>query len=80
MELGWKGAVYQVTLIHFEAILWMLLRRKQMTTSVQKLPNKEARFTPNMDNYRTSLAYEGLALKKNSEHKSIADLKRKYAR
>ena len=55
-----------------------------MTTSAMKSPNKsldhEARFIPNMDNYRISLAYEGLELKKNSEQKSIADLKRKYAR
>ncbi|RVU37039.1 hypothetical protein EOE67_12065 [Rheinheimera riviphila] len=47
--------------------------------SPRKSLNDEPRFTPNMDNYRTSLAYEGLALKKNTEPKSIADLKRKYA-
>jgi hypothetical protein len=73
-----------VTLKDFNAILGKLGRRKQMTTSAMKSPNKsldhEARFTPNLDNYRTSLAYEGLELKKNTEHKSIADLKRQYAR
>lgn len=52
-----------------------------MATTVSKA-NKErkAKFTPNMDNFRVSLSYEGLSLKKSSESKSIADLKRKYAR
>lgn len=72
-----------MTLPNFKAILGKLGRGKQMTTSAMKSPNKspdhEARFIPNMDNYRTSLAYEGLELKKSSEHKSIADLKRQYA-
>jgi len=49
-------------------------------TATAKSSNKQPLFIPNMHNYRMSLAYEGLALKKNSEHKSIADLKRKYAR
>jgi|GEM_PF-674536 len=47
--------------------------------ALNKSLNNEPRFTPNMDNYRTSLAYEGLALKKNTEPKSIADLKRHYS-
>lgn len=63
-----------------------------MTTSAMKSPNhspnqlsnqslsNEARFMPNLDNYRTSLAYEGLELKKNADQNNIADLKRKYAR
>ena len=51
-----------------------------MTTTTPKTPMKNGWFTPNMQNYRTSLAYEGLELKKSSEHKSIADLKRQYAR
>lgn len=52
-----------------------------MTNSVStnSLKNK-ARFTPNMDNFKTSLMYEGLILKKSSESKTIEDLKRKYAR
>ncbi|QYJ80710.1 hypothetical protein [Shewanella acanthi] len=37
----------------------------------------KARFTPNMENFKVSLGYEGLSLKKSSESKSIADLKRK---
>ena len=51
-----------------------------MTTSTTKDPNKPQRFTPNLQNYRTSLGYEGLELKKSSEQQTIADLKRKYAR
>ncbi|WP_197414310.1 hypothetical protein [Lacimicrobium alkaliphilum] len=57
-----------------------------MTDSVQTKQQKagsaktKARFTPKMDNFRTSLMYEGLTLKKNPENQSIADLKRKYAR
>jgi len=41
---------------------------------------RKVKFTPNMDNFKVSLSYEGLSLKKGSEGKSIADLKRKYAR
>jgi hypothetical protein len=51
-----------------------------MNTSATKDPNKQPRFTPNMQNYRTSLGYEGIELKKSSEQQTIADLKRKYAR
>lgn len=59
-----------------------------MTTSAMKSPDhsqdcshkNEVWFTPNIKNYRTSLAYEGLALKKSSESKTIADLKRQYSR
>lgn len=49
------------------------------TISTTSNPNK-AKFTPNMDNFKVSLSYEGLSLKKSSEGKSIAELKRKYAR
>lgn len=41
---------------------------------------RKAKFTPNMENYKVSLSYEGLSLKKGNEPKSIADLKRQYAR
>lgn len=52
-----------------------------MATTVNKTSNdRKANFTPNMDNFKVSLSYEGLSLKKNSEGKTIADLKRKYAR
>ncbi|KKO49092.1 hypothetical protein VT06_08910 [Arsukibacterium sp. MJ3] len=40
----------------------------------------QPKFTPNMENYKVSLSYEGLPLEKSSDHKSISDLKRKYAR
>lgn len=52
-----------------------------MATTVSKTSNdRKAKFTPKMDNFKVSLSYEGLSLKKGSEGKSIADLKRKYAR
>jgi hypothetical protein len=52
-----------------------------MTTTASKDNNeRKAKFTPNMDNFEVSLSYEGLSLKKSNEIKSIADLKRKYAR
>ena len=52
-----------------------------MATTVDKTSNdRKAKFTPNMDNFKVSLSYEGLSLKKSSEGKTIADLKRKYAR
>jgi hypothetical protein len=52
-----------------------------MATTVSKENNeRKVKFTPNMDNFKVSLSYEGLSLKKSSEGKSIADLKRKYAR
>ena len=37
---------------------------------------RKVKFTPNMDNFKVSLSYEDLSLKKSSEGKSIADLKR----
>lgn len=52
-----------------------------MTNSVATNSSKrKACFTPKMDNFKTSLKYEGLVLKKSSEGQTIADLKRKYAR
>ena len=52
-----------------------------MKNTVAKISNSQkGRFTPNMDNFEVSLSYEGLALKKSNERKSITDLKRKYAR
>lgn len=41
---------------------------------------RKAKFAPNMENYKVSLSYEGLSLKNGNERKSIADLKRQYAR
>lgn len=41
---------------------------------------RKAKFIPNMENFKISLSYEGLSLKKDNERKSIADLKRQYAR
>ena len=37
-------------------------------------------FTPDLGNFRTSLAYEGMQLKQGEVPKSISELKRKYAR
>jgi hypothetical protein len=51
-----------------------------MKNTVPKTANQNSRFVPNMDNFEVSLSYEGLALKKTSERKTITDLKRKYAR
>lgn len=52
-----------------------------MATTVSKTSNdRKTKFTPNMDNFKVSLSYEGLSLKKSSEGKSIDELKRKYAR
>lgn len=52
-----------------------------MANSATKNSNgRKAKFTPNMDNFKVSLSYEGLSLKKDNESKTIADLKRKYAR
>ena len=75
--------VYRVTSINLSAILdasGRIWTEDVMTTSTTKDPNKPQRFTPNLQNYRTSLGYEGLELKKSSEQQTIADLKRKYAR
>ena len=52
-----------------------------MTTKTFKTSNQQkTKFMPDMNNFKVSLSYEGLTLKTNSEGKSIAELKRKYAR
>lgn len=52
-----------------------------MSDTVSKTTNgQKVKFTPNMRNFEVSLSYEGLVLKKASDHQSIASLKRKYAR
>jgi hypothetical protein len=52
-----------------------------MATTDSKASNdRNTKFAPNMDNFRVSLSYEGLSLKKSSDGKSISELKRKYAR
>ncbi|WP_187327376.1 hypothetical protein [Shewanella mangrovi] len=50
------------------------------SNAMAKTPQDKPKFTPKMENYKTSLTYEGLALKKADENLSIAELKRKYAR
>ena len=52
-----------------------------MATTVSKTSNeRKTKFIPNMDNFKVSLSYEGLSLKKSNEGKTIAELKRKYER
>jgi len=52
-----------------------------MIKSESQNSNKRASdFKPNMKNFLTSLAYEGLAVKKDNAGKSIKELKLKYAR
>ena len=52
-----------------------------MSNTAKKTTDEhKAKFIPNIENYKISLSYEGLSLKKGSESKSIADLKRQYAR
>lgn len=38
------------------------------------------KFVTSLDNYKTSLSYEGLSLKNKGKKLSISELKRKYAR
>jgi len=49
-------------------------------TATKTADERKAKFTPNMENFKISLSYEGLSLKKDNERKSIANLKRQYAR
>ena len=49
-------------------------------TATKVTIERKDKFTPTMENYKVSLCYEGLSLKKSSEHKSITELKRQYAR
>ncbi len=52
-----------------------------MTDTAAKLSKEnKKKFTPKLENYKTSLTYEGLTLSKKDEHHSITELKRKYAR
>ena len=52
-----------------------------MSNTVSKTTNgHKAKFTPSMGNFKVSLSYEGLSLKKSSDNQTIADLKRKYAK
>lgn len=41
---------------------------------------KKKIFSPKPENYKVSLKYEGMLLKEANEHRSIVELKRKYAR
>lgn len=49
-------------------------------TISENINEHKTKFIPKMDNFKVSLSYEGLSLKKSSEGKSIKELKRKYAR
>ncbi|MCG3728764.1 hypothetical protein EXA13_04280 [Vibrio cincinnatiensis] len=49
-------------------------------TSNSSLIQSKPLFTPKMENFKVSLAYEGLSLKAGSEKRSIEELKRDYAR
>ncbi|WP_417760816.1 hypothetical protein [Shewanella sp.] len=52
-----------------------------MTASATaKSPQPKPKFMPNMENCKTSLMYEGLALNKADENLTIEELKRKYAK
>ena len=42
--------------------------------------NSNVQFVPKMENFETSLMYEGLSVKKENKQKSIAELRQKYAR
>ena len=49
---------------------------KKSTAQVKTTTN----FVPKMENFKTSLMYEGLKLKSSVDGQTIASLKRKYAR
>jgi hypothetical protein len=52
-----------------------------MSREPSKMQNrKRAKFTPNMDNFKISLSYEGLSLKKENKEKDITELKKEYSR
>ncbi|MCC5880289.1 MAG: hypothetical protein JJU03_10410 [Idiomarina sp.] len=46
----------------------------------QTAATKKSRFVPNIENFKTSLMYEGIKLKGSVEGQTIESLKRKYAR
>lgn len=39
-------------------------------TATKAIDERKAKFIPNMENYKVSLSYEGLSLKKENERKS----------
>lgn len=47
---------------------------------VSSSTQRKSKFTPNLENFKTSLSYEGLSLKQKAKAQTIADLKRKYER
>ena len=49
-------------------------------TAAKPATEPKLKFTPNMENFKVSLSYEGLSIKKSNEGKSITELKRQYAR
>lgn len=52
-----------------------------MSREPSKMQNrKRAKFAPNMDNFKISLSYEGLSLKKENKEKDITELKKEYSR
>jgi hypothetical protein len=50
----------------------------EKTLKTKKTSNVQ--FVPKMENFETSLMYEGLSVKKENKQKSIAELRQKYAR
>jgi hypothetical protein len=48
--------------------------------SMANLTKQTTKYQPKLDNYLTSLQYEGVTLKKNHKPKSIDELKRQYAK
>lgn len=46
----------------------------------QSRSKKKSRFVPNIENFKTSLMYEGIKLKSSVEGQTVESLKRKYAR
>ena len=51
---------------------------KQIQLASEKKLNDE--FVPKVENFETSLKYEGLGIKKENKNKSIRELQQKYAR
>lgn len=41
---------------------------------------QKRKFTPNLENYKTSLSYEGMVQNDRAKARSISELRRKYAR
>ncbi|WP_016958479.1 hypothetical protein [Enterovibrio norvegicus] len=52
-----------------------------MTKTCSKAPSEnQTQFKPKIENFKTSLAYEGLSLNKTNKNRSIEELKQAYAR